>query len=139
MKFGAFEVDLQAGEVFRHGLKVRLAEQPFRILAILLARPGLVVTRDQLYEKLWAGDSAVDCEHGLNGAIRKLRYALGDTGADPRFIETLTRRGYRFIAPVEIVDVPARLRFRPSAGLLAAFALGVSSCVAILWLLHWIR
>src|SRR5207244_6147673 len=101
IRFGPFEADLHAGELRRHGLRIKLQEQPFQILAMLLERPGNVVTREELQKKLWPWDTFVDFDHGLGSAINKLREALGDSADNPRFIETLPRRGYRFIAPVE--------------------------------------
>src|SRR5579864_7899159 len=100
IRFGRFEVDLQAGELRRGGLKVKLGGQPFDVLVTLLEKPGQVVTREELHDKLWAQDTFVDFEHGLNKAINKVREALGDDADNPRFIETLPRRGYRFLAPV---------------------------------------
>ena len=98
--FGTFDVDLEAGELRRDGLKLKLQEKPFQMLAMLLEHPGEVVTREALRERLWAADTFVDFDHGLNTATKKLRHALGDSAENPRFIETLARRGYRFIAPV---------------------------------------
>jgi TolB-like protein/DNA-binding winged helix-turn-helix (wHTH) protein/Flp pilus assembly protein TadD len=96
-----FEVDLRSGELRKQGLKIKLQGQPIQILALLLERPGELVTREELREKLWPRDTFVDFEHGLNAAIKKLRAGLGDSADNPRFVETLHRRGYRFIAPVE--------------------------------------
>lgn len=101
IRFGVFEVDLRSGELRKSGLRIRLQEQPFQILAMLLEHPGEVVTREELEKKLWGVDTFVDFEHGLATAIKKLREALGDSADNPRFIETLPRRGYRFIAPVD--------------------------------------
>ena len=101
IRFGIFEVDLQAGELRRQGFKVKLQEQPFQVLVMLLERPGEVVTREELQKKLWPADTFVDFERGLNRAINKLREALVDDADTPRFIETLPRRGYRFLTPVE--------------------------------------
>lgn len=101
MRFGVFEADLEAGELRKHGLRLKLCEQSFQILAMLLARPGEVVSREFLRERLWPSNTFVDFDHGLNNAVMKLREALGDSSDRPRFIETLPRRGYRFIAPVE--------------------------------------
>jgi Tol biopolymer transport system component/DNA-binding winged helix-turn-helix (wHTH) protein len=101
IRFGNFEVDLQAGELRRQGLKVKLQEQPFQVLLMLLDRPGEVVTREELRKQLWSADTFVDFEPGLNRAINKLREALADDADSPRFIETLPRRGYRFLGPVE--------------------------------------
>src|SRR5947209_11650416 len=92
---GIFEVDLRAGELRRQGHKVKLQEQPFQVLVMLLERPGEVVTREELQKKLWPADTFVDFDRGLNRAINKLREALGDDADSPRFIETLPRRGYR--------------------------------------------
>ena len=99
-RFGVFELDLSSGELRRHGQKIRLPHQSFQILRLLLTRPGEVFTRDELRHALWASDTFVDFDLGLNSAIRKLREALDDSAENPRFIETLPRRGYRFIAPV---------------------------------------
>jgi Tol biopolymer transport system component/DNA-binding winged helix-turn-helix (wHTH) protein len=101
LRFGAFEVDLREGELRRSGLRIKLQEQPFQVLAILLERPGEMVSREELQQRLWPADTFVDFDHSLNSAIKKLREALGDQSNNPRFIETLHRRGYRFIAPVE--------------------------------------
>jgi len=98
--FGSFEVDIVTGELRRQGLKVRLQDQPFRLLVLLLGRAGDVVTREEVREKLWPADTYVDFDHSLNTAMRKLREALGDSAEAPRYVETLARRGYRFIAPV---------------------------------------
>jgi len=101
-RFGVFEVDPCAHELRRQGVRIRLQEQPFQVLVVLLGRAGEVVTRDELRQKLWPSSVFVDFDHGLNNAIARLRDALGDAAATPRFIETLPRLGYRFISPVEI-------------------------------------
>ena len=101
LRFGLFEVDLRAGELRKNGVKLKLQEQPFQILAMLLERPGEVITREQLRQQLWSADTFVDFDQGLNKAINKIRQALGDSAEHPRFVETLARRGYRFIAPLE--------------------------------------
>ncbi len=101
--FGVFELDPRAGELRKSGMRVRLQEQPFQILAMLIKRPGEVVTREELRQKLWADDTFVDFDQGLNRAINKIREALGDSASNPRFVETLPRRGYRFIASVPVV------------------------------------
>lgn len=106
-RFGDFAFDPSSGELQRHGLKVRLQEQPFQVLMLLLARPGEVVTREQVRQALWPGDTFVDFDAGLNSAIKRLRDALGDSADQPRFVETIPRRGYRFVAPVEAPSVPA--------------------------------
>ena len=100
IRFGIFEVDLQAGELRRQGIKVKLQQQPFEVLAMLLERPGEVVTREEIQKRLWPADTFVDFDRGLNRATNRLRESLGDEADNPRFIETLPRRGYRFIAPV---------------------------------------
>ena len=100
LRFDAFEADLRAGELRKHGMRLKLSGQPFQVLAILLQRAGEVVTREELQQALWPADTYVDFDHGLNTAINKVRAALGDSGSSPRFVETLSRRGYRFIAPV---------------------------------------
>lgn len=101
VRFGIFEADLQAGELRRDGLRVKLQEQPFQVLRLLLERPGETVTRDELQRRLWPADTFVDFDRGLNAAIKRLRDALGDSAENPRFVETLSRRGYRFVAPVD--------------------------------------
>ena len=101
VRFSVFELDLCSGELRKHGIKIKLHDQPFRALAMLLEHPGEVVTREQLRQKLWPADTFVDFDVGLNSAIKKLRDALGDTTEAPRYVETLHRRGYRFIGPVE--------------------------------------
>ncbi len=103
-RFGPFEIDCRSGEVRKHGLKIRLADQPFRILLLLLDRRGEVVTREEIRQALWPADTFVDFDAGLSSAVRKLRDALGDSAAQPLFIETVPRRGYRFIAPVTPTD-----------------------------------
>jgi len=100
-RFGVFELDLSAGELRRSGVKLRLQGQPFQVLALLLEHAGEVVTREELRQELWPSDTFVDFDHGLNTAINKVREALGDSAASPRYVETLARRGYRFIAPVQ--------------------------------------
>src|SRR5215470_4335461 len=104
LRFGVFEVDLRAGELRKQGMRVRLQEQPFQVLAILLARPGELVTREELQRKLWPADTFVDFDHGLNKAINKIRDALADSAESPRFVETVARRGYRFLAEVRIAE-----------------------------------
>ncbi len=102
LRFGVFELDLHAGELRKDGLRVRLQEQPFQVLATLLEQPGEVVTRETLQKKLWPADTFVDFDHGLNKAISKIREALSDSAASPRFVETVARRGYRFLAEVKV-------------------------------------
>jgi TolB-like protein/DNA-binding winged helix-turn-helix (wHTH) protein/Flp pilus assembly protein TadD len=103
LRFGLFELDLRSGELWKQGRKVRLEGQPVQILICLLERSGELVTRDELRERLWPADTYVNFEHGLNAAVKRLRRALNDSADNPRFVETLPRRGYRFLAPVESV------------------------------------
>src|ERR1700689_1142808 len=98
--FGLFEVDLQNGELWKAGKRIKIQSQPFKVLAALLERPGEVVSKEELQLRLWGKDTTVDFDHSLGTAINKIREALGDSADNPRFIETLARRGYRFIAPV---------------------------------------
>ncbi|HET8965285.1 MAG TPA: winged helix-turn-helix domain-containing protein, partial [Candidatus Acidoferrum sp.] len=100
VRFGVYEVDPRAGELRRNGVKVKIQEQPYQVLALLLERPGEVVTREELKRRLWPADTFVDFDHSLNAAIKRLRDALRDSADNPRFVETLARRGYRFLAPV---------------------------------------
>ena len=104
-RFGVFEVDAATGELRRQGLRVKLNTQPFQVLLMLLDRAGQLLTREEISRELWPDGTFVDYEHGVNSAINRIREALGDTAANPRFLETLARRGYRFIAPVERVDL----------------------------------
>ena len=105
LRFGVFELDLRAGELHKHGLRVRLQEQPLQVLAMLLEHAGEVVTREELQKKLWSAETFVDFDHGLNKAINKIRDALGDSAESPRFVETVSRRGYRFLGEVKAADV----------------------------------
>jgi DNA-binding winged helix-turn-helix (wHTH) protein len=110
IRFGVFEVDPLSGELFRQGSKVKLQNQLFQLLIVLLDRPGEVVTREELRKRLWLEDTFVDFDRGLNKAINGLRATLRDHAKKPRFIETLPQRGYRFIAPVEIAAVDSTNR-----------------------------
>ena len=116
LRFGVFELDLRAGELRKHGLRVRLQEQPFQVLAMLLENPGEVVSREELQKKLWPADTFVDFDHGLNKAVSKIREALGDSAESPRFVETVARRGYRFLADVKVTE-EATLRSTERAAL----------------------
>ena len=100
-RFGVFEVDETTGELRRQGVKVKLHAQPLGLLLMLLERPGEVLTREEISRQLWPDGTFVDYEHGVNSAVNRLREALGDKASQPRFVETLARRGYRFVAPVE--------------------------------------
>jgi TolB-like protein/DNA-binding winged helix-turn-helix (wHTH) protein len=105
IRFGVFELDLRSGELQKQGRKIRLEGQPVQVLICLLENPGELVTREELHRKLWPADTFVNFEHGLNAAVKRLRQALNDSADNPRFVETLPRRGYRFIAPVQVIPV----------------------------------
>jgi DNA-binding winged helix-turn-helix (wHTH) protein len=100
-RFGAFEADVSTGELRRQGIRLRLNAQPFQVLCLLLDRPGELLTRDEIARELWPDGIYVDADHGVHSAVNRIREALGDVASSPRFIETLARRGYRFVAPVE--------------------------------------
>ncbi|MBC9981310.1 winged helix-turn-helix domain-containing protein, partial [Bradyrhizobium campsiandrae] len=153
-RFGAFEADSRSGELVKNGRRVRLQEQPFQLLAALLERPGEVVTREELRTLLWP-QTVVDYDHGLNKAVSKIREALGDSAESPRFVETVARRGYRFLADVTVVDgsvpsepvsTPSPPQAAPSArpvtrqrpGLVASLGLALLLAVALsAWLYPW--
>ena len=107
-RFGVFEVDTASGELRKQGRRIRLQDQPFAVLVVLIERAGNVVTREELRTRLWAADTFVDFDHSLNTAVNKLREVLGDSATSPRFVETLARRGYRFVAEVHWELDPAR-------------------------------
>ena len=120
-RFGVFEADVTTGELRKHGVRIKLNAQPFQVLILLLDRPGEVLTREQIYREFWPDGTFVDSEHGVNSAVNRLRDALGDTASNPRFVETLSRRGYRFVAPVERIEPgqvlsPRRFQFRGRRG-----------------------
>src|SRR5713101_2682835 len=104
LRFGVFELDVRTGELRKHGIKLRLQGKPLQVLQALVERPGEVVTREELQRRLWPSNVFVDFENGLNTAANRLRITLGDSAESPRYIETLARTGYRFIAPLEIVE-----------------------------------
>jgi DNA-binding winged helix-turn-helix (wHTH) protein len=108
VKFDVFEVDLRAQELYKGGRKIKLQIQPFQVLAMMLERPGEVVTREEMQKRLWPADTFVDFDHSVNTAIKKLRQALGDDKNKPRFVETLPKRGYRFLATVKGPVGPSR-------------------------------
>jgi DNA-binding winged helix-turn-helix (wHTH) protein len=144
VRFSTFEVNLQTGELRQRGQKVKLQEQPLQVLAALLERPGELVSREELRSKLWPADTFVDFDHGLNAAIKRLRDALGESADAPVFIETLARRGYRFIAPVngsaaqsaiEIAPTPERRSFLLTHRLAIAF-LSLIVIVVLVWALR---
>src|SRR6185503_9102501 len=103
-RFGVFEADAATGELRRKGIRIKLNAQPFQVLIMILERPGELLTREEISRELWPDGTFVDYEHGVNSAVNRLREALGDSAGNARFIETLARRGYRFIAPVEQID-----------------------------------
>jgi DNA-binding winged helix-turn-helix (wHTH) protein len=129
VRFGVYEADLLSGELRKNGSLIRLQEQPFQVLTLLLERPGEMVTREDLRTKLWPADTFVDFDHSLNTAVNKLREALGDTASNPRFVQTVARRGYRFIAPVH--DNGGSLTVGPSAPVPAAPATEKAADAAI--------
>src|SRR5438128_7022290 len=112
VRFGDFELDQDTGELRRGGVKIRLQEQPLQMLQILLEQPGKMVAREELQKRIWSSDTFVDFDHGINNAIKRLREALADTAETPRYIETLPRRGYRFIKSVNAVAQPGPGRIR---------------------------
>jgi TolB-like protein/DNA-binding winged helix-turn-helix (wHTH) protein/Flp pilus assembly protein TadD len=156
LRFSVFEVDLRAGELWKHGVRLRLQEQPFQVLAMLLERPGETVTREELRNRLWTAETFVDFDHGVNKAVNRIREALGDSATSPRFVETVARRGYRFIADVAVVGAPVATSETRTEDLAAAasspvrrplrrwypwtfagIALALASIVAVVvWALH---
>ena len=144
VRFGVFELDPGSGELRRNGLKIRLPEQSFQVLRLLLSRPGEIVTRDELRHALWTSDTYVDFDGGLNSAVRKLREALDDSAENPRFVVTLPRRGYRFVAPIEVlatnqpagavVAAPAHEAAHPQRSLIGGLL--VAGAVAIVGVGH---
>src|SRR5689334_21216415 len=115
IRFGTYEVSFRSGEVRKAGIKIRVQQQPLKVLEILLESPGEVVTREELRSRVWANESFGDFDQAVNIAIGKLRVALGDSAENPRFIETLPKRGYRFIADVSVVDADAHPKRPESA------------------------
>jgi cholera toxin transcriptional activator len=110
-RFGVFEADAATGELRRQGVRIKLNAQPFQVLLLLLARPGQLLTREEISRELWPDGTFVDYEHGVNSAVNRIREALRDTAGSPRFVETLARRGYCFVAPVERIGVSERPSF----------------------------
>src|SRR4051812_18451869 len=106
IRFGVFEIDLRAGELRKFGIRIKLQSQPFRLLAILLTHAGEIVTREELQLQIWGSETVVNFDHSLGTAVNKVREALGDSAENPHYIETLAKRGYRFLAPVEWLDSP---------------------------------
>jgi DNA-binding winged helix-turn-helix (wHTH) protein/TolB-like protein/tetratricopeptide (TPR) repeat protein len=143
LRFGPFELDTTSGELYRDGERLRLQEQPRQVLTALLERPGEVVTREELRERLWKTDTFVDFEHGLNTAIKKVRQALGDSAEQPQYVETLARRGYRFIAPLippaavtpaAVVDTATRTPASRGRTPWIVLVVGVCIVVAAVWM-----
>src|SRR5580700_4903524 len=106
LRFDGYELDVRAGELRKHGVRLRLRGQPLQVLEILLERAGDVVTREELQTRIWPADTFVDFDHSLHNAIARIREVLGDSAEKPRYIETLPRRGYRYIGPVESAEIP---------------------------------
>jgi len=141
VRFGVYEVDPRAGELRRNGVKVKIQEQPYQVLALLLERPGEVVTREELKRRLWPADTFVDFDHSLNAAIKRLRDALRDSADNPRFVETLARRGYRFLAPVAgslpanvtlgLPAPPTAARNRNRARWIAGIVVLAGACISV--------
>lgn len=133
VRFGVFEVELRAGELFKQGIKVKLQQQPFRVLALLLEHPGDVVTREDLRQAIWPAGTFVEFDVGLDAAIHKLRSALGDSAENPRLVETLPRRGYRFIAAVDggVASEPGKPHRRVAVAASIAAALALASIAAV--------
>lgn len=136
VRFGVYEVDPQAGELRRNGVKIKLQEQPFQVLILLLERPGEVVSREEMRKRLWPADTFVDFDHSLNAAIKRLRDALHDSADNPRFVETLARRGYRFVAPLAgalseaIESHPHVPRISLRARWIATLIVAAAGCIA---------
>jgi DNA-binding winged helix-turn-helix (wHTH) protein len=145
LRFGVFEMDLRSGELRKQGVRIKLQDQPFQVLRLLLQQAGKLVTREELRSQIWPGDTFVDFDNSLNAAINKLREALGDSADSPRFIETLPRRGYRFIAPVSSNDqkpLAARAAAPPprTRNIVLSVALFfVAATVVILGMVWWSR
>jgi DNA-binding winged helix-turn-helix (wHTH) protein/Tfp pilus assembly protein PilF len=133
LRFGVFQINLAARELRKHGVRVRLPGQPFCILSILLEKPGQVITREEMRQRLWSSDTFVDFEHSLNSAIKKLRHALGDSPENSRYVETVPRVGYRFIAPVEQVSATANVDVSVVADRPAASAATVDGAGKLAW------
>src|SRR5450755_3332278 len=108
-RFGTFEVNEATGELRKEGIRIKLHSQPFQVLVMLLERPSELVTREEMRRRLWGDDTIVDFDHGLNTAVNKLREALGDAAAQPRHVETVSGKGYRFIAPVTVAGPVSKM------------------------------
>jgi DNA-binding winged helix-turn-helix (wHTH) protein/Tol biopolymer transport system component len=140
VRFGVYEVDPHAGELRRNGVKIKLQEQPFQVLTMLLERPGEVISREELQRRLWPVDTFVDFDHSLNAAVKRLRDALRDSADNPRFVETLARRGYRFVAPVAGAVPGGQKKAaieRPRPGYVARWVAGTLLVVAVCMVVGW--
>src|SRR5437868_10279000 len=137
IRFGEFEADLRSGELRKSGVRIKLHQQPFQVLAVLIERAGDVVSREELKSRLWGSDTFVDFDVGLNSAIKKLRDALGDSAESPNYVETLPRKGYRFIAPVS--ELPSSEIARASDRWIWFAAIGALAIVALLGGIQWMR
>ena len=142
IRFGTFELDVRAGELRKQGVRIKLQEQPLRILEMLVAHPGELVTREELRGRLWPSEAFVDFDHSLNKAINKLREAVGDSAEAPRFIETVPKRGYRFLQPMTSAVPDASIAVLPFLNLTSdpeneLFADGI--CEEIIFSLAQIR
>src|SRR5438093_8040812 len=131
LRFGVFELDVRSGELRKHGVKLRLQGKPLQVLQALVERPGEVVTREELQHRLWSSNVFVDFDNGLNTAANRLRIALGDSAENPRYIETLARIGYRFIAPIELVEPTAAAGERRSQTRLVSLTTVVVSTLLV--------
>src|ERR1700747_575360 len=140
LSFGAFQVDLRAGELRKQGKRIKLQEPPLLVYKVLRGRPGEIVTREELRSQIWSADTFVDFDNSLNTAVNKLRETLGDTSSSPRFIETVPRRGYRFIAPVSpnghetvLTTVAGRPRSARWKIFVPALAIVILALAALVW------
>jgi DNA-binding winged helix-turn-helix (wHTH) protein len=135
VRFGVYELNRDTGELRKGGLKIKLQDQPFQVLAMLVERPGELITREELLNRLWPSGTFVDFDHGLNVAVKKLRQALGDTAENPRFVETLSRRGYRFVGPVENVPTDSEGGSEGLPGTAASVEPALRSARSLPWVL----
>src|SRR6185295_17039159 len=144
VQFGVFEVDLATGELRKAGTKVKLQDQPFQILSALLERPGEIVSREDLRQKIWRDDTFIDFDQGLSKAVNKIREALGDSADSPRFVETIARRGYRFVADVSVDEpvLPSMPAVAPGTAptgrswVLPAVLIGAFVVSLVVWRVH---
>ena len=137
-RFGVFELDLRKGELRKHGVRLKLQQQPLQVLGILLERAGGLVTREEIQKRLWPEDTYVDFDNAINGSIRKLRDVLSDSSDTPRFIETLPRRGYRFIAPVAGVPVASTTAVALENGRRIWWLVAAATAISLALGRHWV-